>query len=79
MAYVMRKTPRSSFMHGMHGMGAAPAPPDESPPILPPDAKPPVASMPPVLAPPPVTAPRVPPILLWGGGALLAYWLLFKE
>jgi hypothetical protein len=77
MAYVMRKTPRSSFMRGM---GATPAPPDESPPVVyaPPGAKP-LTPMPPTIAPPMATTPRFPPILLWGGGALLAYWFLFKE
>jgi hypothetical protein len=81
MAYLMRKTPRSSFMRGM---GAAAAPPDETPPIIAQTTMSPVAivaQMPPTPAPmPPVSFSRgLSTYLLWGGAAYLAYWLLFKE
>jgi hypothetical protein len=76
MAYLMRKTPRSSFMRGM---GAAAAPPDETPPIIAQTTMSPVAivaQMPPT----PVSFSRgLSTYLLWGGAAYLAYWLLFKE
>lgn len=84
MAYLMRKTPRSSFMRGMGAAGGAGV--IESPPILLPTQSPPIYAPP---APPTVLVTPTPapaetgrPLttyLLWGGVAYLAYWFLSKE
>jgi hypothetical protein len=77
MSYTMRKTPRSSFMTRMFGMGAAvvaPEPPTMAPPtptvIVPPTAAP-VAT--------PAATSSLGRYVLWGGVAYLAYYLLSKE
>lgn len=81
MAYLMRKTPRSSFMRGMGAAGGAGV--IESPPILPPTQSPPIYAPPtPTVttqAPPTETGRPLSTYLLWGGVAYLAYWFLSKE
>lgn len=84
MAYLMRKTPRSSFMRGMGAAGGAGV--IESPPILLPTTQsPPIYAppTPPTVAVTPTTTPDtgrpLTTYLLWGGAAYLAYWFLSKE
>jgi len=79
MTYLMRKIPRSSFM----GMGADMSPPAGISSDTPPITMMPVAIVsqtPPVSAPTTTSpGPGIPPYLLWGGAALLAYWVLFHK
>lgn len=72
------RSPRSSFMVNMFGMGATAAMPDyiiASPTPMPPTPMP-ASTAAATSSPPP--SPSIPPILLWGGVAAVAYWLLFK-
>jgi hypothetical protein len=82
----MRKTPRSSFMVGRRGMGAAVATVvEETPPIISPPFNPgaiiiPSGVMPMTPAPTtPVSSSGLTRYVLWGGLAYLAYWLWSKE
>lgn len=75
MAYALRKTPRSSFMTRMFGMGDVTSSTTSM--VMTPIAV--VAPMPPTPATPDASSSGLGSYVLWGGLAYLAYWFLSKE